>query len=309
MEVHPAKRREFTDFSPNPGNWPAGCIGPGTWTPRIPAVAATGIADILARLRSRAQAVRVRCIALPPVAPSRIAALARQAGGIPDELDELLAITSGLQFGPYLLGFSGGLKVAESPPPGHSPWRLFPRRLQLGNSDGGMRCFADLGRPHLPTAPVFGLSPAPPVVVLLAPSIASFLVSVARAMPAKGDGSEWDFDPFSAIANGQLRQAGAHRSDVGVHSEGQVRRLADPVLTAYQAQLPSRTRICDLRTLEPGSCFAWADRRQVNQFHRHPGELIFGLTEVRRWWRPTAVFLGRASKLECKRWLRDFDLE
>ena len=288
------------------GPVPAG--GPALSPLRARPLATTAIADIVSRLRARAEAAGVRCLAAPPLSPGRIAQIERDVGGLPAELAELLAVTAGLHFGPHALDFAASFHITEMPPLAHSPWRLFPKRLDLGTGADGGRYIVDLARPHLPTAPVFGLWPNPPVIKLLATSLAEFLANVARTMPAKGEGSEWDFAP---LGGGYKSQSASRRQlgDVAPVLFGwRLRQLADPVLSAYAANLPRRTGIVDLRSMAC-STIEWAGRWRVSEFHRHPSEPIFGMTIARQWWRPTAWLLGRPSGRERRRWLAAFKLE
>lgn len=272
-------------------------------------MADTSINDILTRLRARAEAAGVRVLTLPPVTPARLRSIQLDMLGLPTEIAELLALTAGLQFGEHALDFAASFHVTETPPPPESPWRLFPRRLDLGTGSDGGRYIVDLSQPAVATAPVFGVWPDPPVIKLLTPSLEAFLANVARAMPAKGDGSVWDFAPLGGGYKPGNRRAASQFEPAPVLRGTQLRRLADAVLTAYIQHLPAGGRLVDLRGLKPGAGFEWAGRWQIAEFQRHPSELIFGLTIRRRWWRPTAVLLGRPSAREKRRWKAAFRLE
>jgi len=272
-------------------------------------VAVTSITDIVTRLRARADAAGVRVLTAPPVTPTRLAALERDMLGLPAEVGELLALTAGLQFGEHALDFAASYHVTETPPPPDSPWRLFHKRLDLGTGPDGARYIVDLARSGQPGAPVFGMWPDPPVIKLLAPSLAEFLANVARTMPAQGDGSEWDFAPLGGGYKSRNRRGAGQFVHAPALWGQRLRQLADPVLTAYLQHLPAGTRLLDLRSLTPGAGFEWAGRWQVAEFHRHPSELIFGLTLRRRWWRPTAILFGRPSARERRRWRAAFRLE
>ena len=243
----------------------------------------------------------MRCLALPPVSPTRLAILEQQALGLPAEVTELLSVTAGLRFGEHALNFAANIHVTEAPPPPDSPWRLFPRRLDLGTASDGGRYIVDLSRPQVSYAPVFELRSEPPIITMVASSLAGFLVDVARAMPVQGNGFEWDFDPFGS---GYKSKSAATRSSAApalAKFGKQLRRAADPILTAYAANLPSRTGIIDLRTATPGRTFDWASKWRVDVFYRHPSELIFGLTVSSRRWRPISLLLGRPSARERRR--------
>ena len=270
-------------------------------------LASPNVADILARLRARADAARVRCLAQPPVPPSRIRALADECGGLPDEVTDLMSASGGLEFGSHVMGFSGPVHFGTEPPAANSPWRLFPRHLVIARPTPSLCVLADMGNRQQPGTPVFGLWGSPPVVMLLAPSLAGYLTLVARMLPVKSDGSDWDLDPLQPSAQ---VMTGVHKL-MATDGVGPVTAstpsIAEPLLAAYASQFAPGTLFADLRALSPGSGFAWGGRRQIDLFHRHPSELIMAMSPAEWSWSLRRALTGGISSKERKRCLKLFE--
>lgn len=265
------------------------------------------VADILARLRARADAARVRCLAQPPVPPSRIRALASECGGLPDEVTELMSASGGLEFDSRVIGFSGPIHFSAELAPANSPWRLFPRYLELARPSKSLCVLADLGNRQQPEAPVFGLWGSPPVVMLLAPNLAGYLTLVARMLPVKSDGSDWDVDPLQPSPQ---VIAGVQRLTIAdgvgpVTQSGSPK--TEPLLAAYASQFAPGTLFADLRALAPGSGFAWGGRREIGMFHRHPSELIMAMSPAEWSWNLRRSLIGGTSSKERQRCLKLFE--
>ena len=270
-------------------------------------MASTSVVDILARLRARAEAARIRCIAQPPVPPSRIRTLADDCGGLPEEITELMSAAGGLEFGPHIMGFSGPFRPGAEPPAANSPWRLFPRHLEIARPIKTLCVLADLGNRQRPEAPVFGLWGSPPVVMLLAPSLAGYLTVIARSMPVMSDGSDWDLDPLAP--NAQLLAAAEKLTvlDSVVAIGPKSSQQQDPQLAAYASQFAPGTLFADLRALNPGSGFAWGGRRDISTFHRHPSEMIMAMSPADWSWSLRRVLIGGISGKERQRCLKLFE--
>lgn len=243
----------------------------------IPPMASTGIADLVRRIKLRADAVGLRCLLHPPVSPGRLAQLAERFGSLPDELTELLRETAALELGGSTIAFAEDVALASLPE--CNPWALVPKSLALSQERNGDAVLVDLGQKSAGarSAPVLALLQRPAVLAYLAPGLSDFLQSAGVGLPRSREEIRDDWQPLAAIvATSRQRRRQVAGEVAPVSRQEALARSDDPVLKDWALSLPARARIVDFRAAGPGASFRWGFPARPIEFWRHPSELLFG---------------------------------
>lgn len=199
----------------------------------------------------------------PGFSQAQIEALeARLAVPLPKEARELLAFTSGFNFEPF-----GEVTLSAKEMFGLD--EILPLGLTIATDGAGNDWVIDIKRDTGEWGPVLFMSHDPPVAVIQAPNLASFIEQV--------------FDlgrPGRKSQLGSVTKTAAHRiwrDDPYLLDLGASRASSDSALAEFAKQLPETFRLADLRALEIGSGFAWGRGGPNSAIKRYGSELVFGV--------------------------------
>jgi len=205
---------------------------------------------------------------LPALSKQELSQFQRESGGlVPHEIEELLLYSAG--FDHRLLGtvrFTGheGFEFAEA----------FPRSIALLPDDCGNFWVMDINPQSGAWGSVFYVSHDPPVVVVQAPELDTFLSQIFGISHSN-----------SKNALNYVRKEAATRiwkDDPWLISLHDAQNLPDPLVSKFAKQLPENFRIADLRSREFGSGFGWGRADPKTDIRRNGYDLLFGVRQALR---------------------------
>lgn len=186
----------------------------------------------------------------------------RLAAPLPSEVRELLAFASGFSFQSFgEVDFSAGEMFGFE--------EILPLGLTLATDGSGNHWVIDIRRDTGEWGPVVFMSHDPPVAIIQAPNLASFVEQVFDlGRPERKS----QLDSVRKTATSRIWSDDLYLLDLRAS-----RVSSDPVLAEFARQLPESFRVADLRGLEIGSGFAWGRNGPNSVIKRNGSELLFGV--------------------------------
>jgi hypothetical protein len=210
---------------------------------------------------------------LPPLSEAALAEFQRRlVAPLPADIADLLRYASGFRrAGQGEVSFTGvsGAGFAEA----------LPVAVTLLSDDAGNFWAVDVNRESGAWGAVFFASHDPPVLVIQAPDLATFLLQVLQPE-----------ETVLKLALEHIRTVAAMRiwkEDPWVVPMDEARRAQDQAVAKFAAQLRDNFRVADLRAKEIGSGFSWGRAGPNAEVRRNGAELIFGVEQK------APSFLGR----------------
>jgi hypothetical protein len=182
--------------------------------------------------------------------------------GLPVEIRELLAFSSGFEFAPFgLVDFRGRLPFEFED--------AFPDGLPLAGDDSGNFWVQDIHPESGLWGAIFFVSHDPPVVVVQATLLVDFLHQI------------FDFGraPYkSAIANIKEKVVPQIWADDSYSIKVEdARSSSDSTMSTFARQLPENSKIIDLRPGKIGSGFSFGSHGSETRVQRYGDEPIFAV--------------------------------
>jgi hypothetical protein len=191
----------------------------------------------LRRQVERASGAGVAVELQPPLTEDEIAILERTKGAIPGEIRELLSYSGGFT----LEGFGAVDFRGETP----FEFEAVPKSLPLSTDRRGNFWVLDVRNPG-EWHPVFYILHDPPVVVIQAPDIVSFIAQVFGVIDGR---------PPQEVTSTHVKEIS--RRNPHVMSRGGAIASGDREMRAFAETLTDDFVIADLRDEQPGEGFVW----------------------------------------------------
>jgi hypothetical protein len=190
----------------------------------------------------------------PPPTPSQIEDLEARCGALPAEVHELAEYSGGFSVGDIRVSLRGDILFEFQP--------VFEFGVAVATDGHGNFWVVDV-EPNGVWGAVFLVAHDPPVLILQARDLATFLVEV--------------FDPQSTVRLGVDATAGIWNSNPYVVSRAQGLASSDRALRMFAAGLDDKFEIADLRDKREGAGFVWGSAGPDTEIRRAGGELLFAV--------------------------------
>jgi cell wall assembly regulator SMI1 len=189
----------------------------------------------------------------------------RLPGPLPDDIKELLGYSAGFHLSSvgsvHFTGTNTDFQFANA----------LPFAVTLLADGSGNFWVVDVNSKSGAWGAVFFVSHDPPVVVVQAPELKTFLSQVLD--PNEGNPKN---------AHDDVRKVAAMRiwkEDPWLISVRDARTVQDPVVSNFAKQLPENFGLADLRSREIGSGFSWGLAGPNTEVRRDGAELLFGVEQ------------------------------
>jgi SMI1 / KNR4 family (SUKH-1) len=188
----------------------------------------------------------------------------RLPGPLPNDIRELLGYSAG-----FHLASVGSVHFAEATDSQFT--KALPFAITLLADGSGNFWEVDVISKSGAWGAVFFVSHDPPVIVVQAPDLETFLWQVLDPNQS---------NPKNALNH--VRKVGAARiwkDDPWLILVRDARTVQDPAVSNFAEQLPENFRLADLRSKEIGSGFSWGLAGPNTEVRRDGAELLFGVEE------------------------------
>jgi cell wall assembly regulator SMI1 len=188
----------------------------------------------------------------------------RLPGPLPDDIRELLRYSAGFHHPSIGTVHFTGISDSQFT-------TALPFAVPLLTDGSGNFWVIDVNNKNGAWGPVFFVSHDPPVVVVQAPDLETFLSQVLDTGRS---------NPNNALS--YVRKVSAARvwkDDPWLISVPDARAAKDPLVSNFAEQLPENFRLADLRSKEVGSGFSWGLAGPNTELRRDGTELLFGVEQ------------------------------
>lgn len=194
----------------------------------------------------------------PAMAPAEIDALAARCGGLPADIRAVVEYTAGFSIDGFIVRFVGDYPFEFE--------AIFPCSIPIATDNAGNFWVVDAATGG-EWGPVFYVVHDPPVTMLQARDIGSFIDQISDAQPAK-------------LA--ETAVALISKDNPYAISRSQARSSSDPAVRTFAQRIDDRFAIVDLRAREQGAGFVWGTAGPNTEVRRDGERLLFAVEQKKR---------------------------
>lgn len=212
-------------------------------------------AEQLIKAKQQTASLRLKPPLLDPQLSERLLQL---PGSLPAEIRELVAFASGFVYEPFG-------EVAFLPTQIFGFTEIVPFGLQLASDECGNSWVVDIDAGTW--GPILFFSHDPPVMVIQAPNLSSFIEQIFEARPTS----------LLSATDAAIDRIWA--SDPFLIEVEHARQSLDPDLRGFADRTPTYYRLADLRQVVVGSGFCWGRKGPESKVTRFKSELLFSVEQ------------------------------